>query len=104
MPSKKFPLAPSALSARELRDLSSVGPATVRDLNSLGVHAVSQLARCNPESLYKNLCRKLGRRVDPCCLDVFSAAVAQARNPRLPAEHCVWRYWSRVRREKASAA
>ena len=104
MLSKNISLAPNAASARELRDLISVGPATVRDLNSLGVHSVSQLARRNPEALYRNLCRKLGRRVDPCCLDVFSAAVAQARNPRLPAERCAWWYWSRVRKEKASAA
>jgi nucleotidyltransferase/DNA polymerase involved in DNA repair len=104
MPSNRISLAPNAVTTRELRDLISVGPATVRDLNSLGVRSVSQLARCNPDSLYENLCRKLGRRVDPCCLDVFSAAVAQARNPRLPAQQCVWWYWSRVRKAKARAA
>lgn len=87
---------------RELIDLISVGPATVRDLHSLGVRSVAQLARANPEALYKKLCRRLGVRADPCCLDVFSAAVAQARNANLPAEECAWWYWSRQRKAKSA--
>jgi hypothetical protein len=75
---------------RELIDLISVGPVTVRALHSLGVRSVEQLARAKTESLYSKLCRLHGRREDPCCLDVFSAAVAQARNPSLPAEKCAW--------------
>jgi len=34
-------------------------------------------------------------------LDVFRAAVAQARDPRLPAEQCQWWYWSRKRKAGA---
>lgn len=92
----------SALSSRELRDLISVGPATVRALHSLGVRSVAQLARREAGSLYRSLCKKEGQTIDPCCLDVFSAAVAQARNPRLPSEQCVWWYWSRQRKLKAA--
>jgi hypothetical protein len=87
---------------RELIDLISVGPATVRALHSLGVHSIAQLARREPESLYSKLCRLRGRREDPCCLDVFSAAVAQARNSNLPAEKCAWWYWSRERKAKSA--
>jgi hypothetical protein len=87
---------------RELINLISVGPATVRDLHLLGVRSVAQLARAKPESLYSKLCRLRGRQ-DPCCLDVFSAAVAQARNPTLPAEKCAWWYWSRQRKAKSAA-
>lgn len=47
--------------------------------------------------MYERLGRKKRQRQDPCVLDTFSAAVAQARNPRLPAEQCVWWYWSRNR-------
>jgi hypothetical protein len=101
---RRISLAPNANSSRALRDLISVGPATVRDLHSLGVRSVSRLARCKPESLYKNLCRKAGVRIAPCCLYVLTAAVAQARNPKLAAQQCVWWYWSRVRKAKASAA
>ena len=87
---------------RKLQDLISVGPATRRDLAQLGIHSVAELAQRDPESLYRELCRKTGKRQDPCVLDVYRAAVAQARNPRLPIEQCVWWYWSRRRKEQAS--
>jgi pathogenicity locus Cdd1 protein len=83
---------------RTLRDLWSVGPAIQHDLESLGVHTVAQLARRSPKRLYRDLCRATGRRQDPCVLDTFRAAVAQARDPNLPVERCVWWYWSRLRK------
>jgi hypothetical protein len=64
----------------------------------LGVGSVAELARQNPENLYKKLCRITGQRHDPCVLDTFHAGVAQARNPRLPVEQCQWWYWSRRRK------
>ncbi len=84
--------------ARQLEDLISIGPAMRRDFELLGIRTVAQLARANPRRLYERLCRATGERQDPCVLDVFQAAVAQARNPRLPAEKCVWWYWSRKRK------
>jgi pathogenicity locus Cdd1 protein len=89
-----------ATEQRGLRDLISVGPAFVRDFNLLGVRSVAQLARRNPEKLYEGLCRATGKGQDICCLDVFRAAVAQARNPRLPIEQCQWWYWSRQRKAR----
>ena len=83
---------------RRLEDLISVGPAMVRDFNLLGIHSVAQLSRRNPEKLYEKLCEITGQVQDVCCLDVFRAAVAQARNPRLPAEQREWWYWSRLRK------
>jgi hypothetical protein len=91
------------INERQLRDLVSVGPATVRTLRSLGVRSVAQLARAKPQALYEKLSRLEGRRPDPCCLDVFTAAVAQARNPDLPAEQRVWWYWSQQRKAQAAA-
>ena len=85
------------LHERRLGDLLSIGPATLRDLELLGIRTVKQLARQNPERLYEKLCRITNKSQDICCLDVFHAAVAQARNPRLPAEQCLWWYWSRKR-------
>ena len=84
----------------ELHDLISIGPAMARDFKLLGVDSVAALARQDPESLYKKLCRVTGQQQDVCVLDTFRAGVAQARNPRLPAEQCQWWYWSR--RRKAS--
>ena len=83
---------------RRLCDLTSVGPTMLRDLEILGVHSTRQLARRNPERLYESLCRIAPQHQDICCLDVFRAAVAQARDPQLPAEQCQWWYWSRDRK------
>ncbi len=70
-----------------------------RDFELLGVRNVQDLATRDPEKLYRQLCRKTGTKQDPCVLDVFRAAVAQARDPKLPAEQCNWWYWSRVRKQ-----
>ena len=83
---------------RHLGDLVSIGPAMLRDFQLLGVRSVAQLARRSPLALYESLCRKTGQAQDLCVLDTFSAAVAQARNPRLPAPQCQWWYWSRKRK------
>ncbi len=74
----------------KLEDLVSVGRTICRDF-----------AKHEPDNLYRKLCRKVGTRLDPCVLDTFRAAVAQARDPKLPLQKCRWWYWSRVR--KASA-
>lgn len=67
----------------------------LRDFELLKIRSVKQLARKNSRRLYDKLCQLVGTRMDICCLDVLSAAVAQARNPRFPAEQCQWWYWSR---------
>ena len=87
-----------AATQRRLGDLVSVGPAMVRDLELLGIQSVAQLARRNPEKLYERLCIKTGKAQDICCLDVLQAAVAQAKDPKLPLEKRQWWYWSRQRK------
>jgi hypothetical protein len=72
------------LLTHRLQDLISIRPAALRDFDLLGIHSVKQLARQNPQRLYQKLCRVTGQSVDICCQDVFSAAIAQARNPLLP--------------------
>jgi hypothetical protein len=83
---------------RSLTDLVSVGPAMLADFRKLGVETVAQLARQDPARLYERLCRLTGVRQDPCVLDVFCAAVAQARDPKLPREQRNWWFWSRKRK------
>jgi hypothetical protein len=83
--------------SRKLSDLISIGPAMLRDFEILGVRSVAQLARRDPQRLYQSLCRVAPQHQDICCLDVFRAAVAQARDPQLPVEQCQWWYWSRQR-------
>src|SRR3954468_3647089 len=85
---------------RRLQDLHSVGPATIKDLELLGITSVEQLAGSNPRDLYLRLCAMTGVRQDPCDEDVFSASVAQARDPSLPLEQCRWWYWSQRRKTR----
>jgi hypothetical protein len=89
-----------ATQERSLQDLTSVGPAIARDFELLGIRSVAQLSRRSPEKLYEKLCEITGQAQDICCLDVFRAAVAQARNPLLPAEQCQWWYWNRRRKAR----
>jgi hypothetical protein len=89
------------VATRQLHDLISIGPAMLRDFDQLGIHSVAQLARQDAAKMYRRLERQTGQRQDPCVLDTFCAAVAQARNPRLPAEKCQWWYWSRKRKAQA---
>ncbi|MBU3684668.1 MAG: mitomycin resistance protein [Phycisphaerales bacterium] len=62
-----------------LSDLANVGPATLADFRTLGIRTVAQLARQDAFRLYDRLCRRTAARHDPCCIDVFMAAIAQAR-------------------------
>jgi len=89
-----------SMKERRLGDLVSVGPTVLRDFELLSIRTAEQLARQKPESLYEKLCRATGKSHDICCLDGFSAAVAQARNPRLPAAQRQWWYWSRKRKAR----
>ena len=87
-----------ATTARQLGDLISIGPVMLRDFELLRIRSVAQLARQNPQRMYEKLGRVAGQHQDICVLDVFCAAVAQARNSRLPVEQCQWWYWSRKRK------
>ena len=87
-------------SERRLGDLVSIGPAMLKDFELLGILSVAKLARQKPESLYEKLCKVTGKSQDICVLDTFTAAVAQARDPKLPVEQCQWWYWSRRRKER----
>ncbi|MGE5112473.1 MAG: helix-hairpin-helix domain-containing protein [Acidobacteriaceae bacterium] len=88
--------------SRKLEDLVSVGPAIRRDFSMLGIHSVAEVARQEPEALYRKLCRKTKTKQDICVLDTFRAAIEQARDPDLPPEKCVWWYWSRMRKSQKS--
>jgi hypothetical protein len=88
------------MSVRQLRDLAGIGPAMLKDFELLRVSSVDELAKRDPTQLYDDLCRVTGARQDPCVLDTFCCAVAQARDPELPLEQRNWWYWSRLRKAK----
>jgi hypothetical protein len=79
-----------------------VGPATLRDFERLGIRSVHELARQDAAELYEELCHLTGLRHDPCAMDVFACAIAQARDPDLPAAQCHWWYWSRRRKARGA--
>ena len=87
--------------ARQLGDLISIGPAMLRDFELLGIRSVAQLAKQDPEQMYQKLGRVARQHQDICVLDVFHAAVAQARNPRLAVEKCQWWWWSEKRKKQS---
>ncbi len=64
-----------AADAHRLLDIPNVGPATVGDLNRLGIVEPVQLRGRDPFALYRDLCRIDGIRHDPCVADVLIAAV-----------------------------
>jgi Pathogenicity locus len=90
-----------AAQARKLADLISIGPAMLRDFELLGIRSVTQLAKQDPRRMHERLGRVARQHQDICVLDVFCAAVAQARNPRLGAEKCQWWYWSTKRKKRS---
>lgn len=77
--------------------MRGIGPAMLRDFEVLGIHTVEQLSREDGSELYERLNEAVGVRHDPCVLDTFHCAVAQARDPHLPDEQKNWWFWSRQR-------
>ncbi len=85
---------------RKLSDLAGVGKAFLKDFELLGIRNVDQLKKQDGRRLYERLCALTGTRQDPCVEDTLICAVAQARDPHLPAEQRQWWYWSRVRKAR----
>ena len=88
---------------RTLRSLRGIGTAMLKDFEHLRVRSVAQLAREDGLELYERLNRISGVRQDPCVLDTFRCAVAQARNPHLPENQKNWWHWSRLRKSQNSS-
>ncbi len=83
---------------RRLKDLAGIGKAMLRDFERLGVTSVAQLATLDAQALYDRISELDGQRHDPCVLDTYTCAIAQARDPALPAEQRNWWWWSRQRK------
>jgi nucleotidyltransferase/DNA polymerase involved in DNA repair len=97
---KKPRLAPE----RKLSDLSGIGKAMLRDFDRLGIRSVDQLAKeTDGHRLYDRICRLTGVIQDPCVLDTYCCAVAQARDPKLPREQRNWWWWSRKRKKESGS-
>lgn len=83
---------------RQLRDLAGIGKSIEANLLRMGIRSVAQLAQQDGDALYRRLGEMEGTRQDPCVLDTFRCAVAQAQDPLLRAEQRIWWWWSRERK------
>ncbi len=88
---------------RQLKDLAGIGPRMLKDFQDLGIASVEALRGEDPRQLSDRLSALKGARIDPCVLDTFTCAVAQARDPQLPPDQRNWWYWSRVRKGQIPA-
>jgi hypothetical protein len=59
-----------------LESIPNVGPMIAAKLRILGFMSPCELAGQDPYEMYRNLCEKMGKRFDPCLLDVFISAVS----------------------------
>lgn len=80
----------------ELLTLENVGKATLKDFELLGIHSIKALAKQNPDELYARLQKITHSRHDPCCWDVFAAAIHEAKT----GEKTKWWDWAKVRKER----
>jgi len=76
-----------------LSRIPGVGPSIAADLYVLGIKDVSELRGRNPESLYAELCREVGQRVDRCALYVFRCAAYFASQAEHDPELLKWWNW-----------
>lgn len=63
-----------AAEAIRLEDIPNIGKSLAVDLRSIGVHTPSDVKAMSALSAYESLRTSMGKRHDPCVLDVFMAA------------------------------
>ena len=80
----------------ELLDLMNVGKAMNKDLEILGITSVQQLAKQDPDRLYKKLQEITRKKQDPCVWDVFAAIIHEAKT----GEKTPWWEWTKVRKKR----
>ena len=75
-PPKAPPPRKAAVAAecQQLEQLPNIGPSIAADLRLIGVLHPHALAQQDALQLYRALCRKTGKRQDPCVLDTYMAA------------------------------
>ena len=79
---------------KTLAEMANVGPATLGDFKVLGIQDPKQLAKREAFELWEDLCKRTRKRHDPCCIDVFMSAIAQARGEA----PCPWWHFTKHRK------
>jgi hypothetical protein len=78
---------------KRLSRIPSIGPKVGMMLAEIGIRNISDLVGCNPESLYKEVCKRRGKALDRCVLYHFRCAVYYASNDVHQPERLKWWYW-----------
>ncbi len=79
---------------KSLIQLKNVGPATLKDLELLGLATVDELAQQDPTDLFHRLEKITQARQDPCVWDVFAAIIDEAKT----GEGKEWWHWTKQRK------
>ena len=66
---------PDRETVTRLDELPNIGKAMSRDLQLIGINYPQMLIGKKPLELYQALCTKLGKRQDPCVLDIFISVI-----------------------------
>jgi len=67
-----------------LEELPNIGKSIAHYLGMIGITHPKQLVHQDPIEMYRMLCEKTQRQIDPCVLDVFMSAVEfmEGKEPR----------------------
>ena len=66
---------PDRETVSELEELPNIGKAMADDLRLVGIDHPKKLIGKEPLELYEALCTAVGKRHDPCVIDVFMSVV-----------------------------
>jgi hypothetical protein len=81
----------------DLQSLPGIGPSLAKALRDLGFKTPTELHGRNPETMYADLCKLRGERIDRCVLYAFRCAVhAVASNDTDPELRKWWNWKDRA--------
>ena len=66
---------PNRNTVTQLDALPNIGKSIAKDLEQIGIDHPKKLVGKSPFDLYDKLCKKKGKHVDHCVIDVFMSAV-----------------------------
>ena len=83
---------------KKFREIPGVGKVISRDLWDLGMRSFEDIAKSNPEKMYKDLCMLRQMYIDRCMLYVLRTAVYYASHVRHDPRLLQWWNWTDERR------
>lgn len=72
---KMNPAKVSRKKIKKLTDLPNIGASIANHLRSIDINTPDDLNGKDPIELYNKLCKKKGKKQDPCVLDVFMSII-----------------------------